>query len=641
MNDKTGKGSWVKKIVFAVVLAEVLYVILFNLALQLPLTQSLINQIRPEKFNVTWGNAWTWYPFRFHIRDASGSGQSRSQQWGFETASVSASIAVLPLFFKRVWINNVQVADSSYFQRPRLKPDKDYSELLAYYPSISSREVTDADTTPKKMKKAWHVDIEGIKLDGQFDYWVHQFRGRSRGTLEAELDVVSRGGVFSLTAPDIDLELDQHHISGMEMFSRGELSGEVAFEPFVPRENKGGKLIQFLLMNADVDLQVNSLAFINLFTRNFKTMKMDGTGTVKGHIHMERGHVLDETELTVEADNLNVGFLTHVIKGDGDIHIGIDPDEANQFDMDVLFNDVVMNHGGGQSLFSGLGLRLNYRTEADFFQKSAETDDQDDAEPGAPKKPFQLEFEIPTVGISDVSVFNYYLPPASPFKFRSGTADLTVDILLQADDADGFLSLKADAMQARVDEQVIQTDFRVDFTLVDGVPDDRFFDISGTKFHFENVKVDGEDEDFDQKNWAALIEINQAELNFDSPFALKTEAALTMTDSRPIVAVLGNQNDRPKWVKNMLTVEDVTGVVQLEMAENRILIPNAFIESEKIDFGAKGVIDEGLNDGVLYARYKKLDIVVKFSEGKRNIDLYRAKGKFDEYLLPAATEQTH
>ena len=41
-----------------------------------------------------------------------------------------------------------------------------------------------------------------------------------------------------------------------------------------------------------------------------------------------------------------------------------------------------------------------------------------------------------------------------------------------------------------------------------------------------------------------------------------------------------------------------------------------------------------MNDGVLYARYKKLDIVVKFSDGKRNIDLIRAKRKFDAYLLP-------
>ena len=211
--------------------------------------------------------------------------------------------------------------------------------MLAFYPSISGHEVTDADTTPRKDKKPWHVDIEGIKLDGQFDYWVHQFKGQSRGALEADLDVVSRGGMFSLTVPDIDIELGQHHTNGVEMFRRGELSGELAFAPFVPGENKGAKLLQFLLIDADIDIQVNSLAFVNLFTRNFKTMKMDGTGTVNGYIYMERGHVLDETELTVEADNLNVEFLSHVIRGNGEIHIGIYPDSANQFDMDVRFNN--------------------------------------------------------------------------------------------------------------------------------------------------------------------------------------------------------------------------------------------------------------------------------------------------------------
>jgi len=51
-------------------------------------------------------------------------------------------------------------------------------------------------------------------------------------------------------------------------------------------------------------------------------------------------------------------------------------------------------------------------------------------------------------------------------------------------------------------------------------------------------------------------------------------------------------------------------------------------------FGAKGVIDEGLSNGIVYARYKKLHIVVKITEGKKNIDLIRARGKFDEYHVP-------
>ena len=59
---------WIKRIAIAALVVEVIYVILFNLALQLPLTQSLINQIKPDKFHVSWENAWTWYPFRFHMQ---------------------------------------------------------------------------------------------------------------------------------------------------------------------------------------------------------------------------------------------------------------------------------------------------------------------------------------------------------------------------------------------------------------------------------------------------------------------------------------------------------------------------------------------------------------------------------------------
>ena len=130
--------AWLKKIISIALVAELVYVILFNLALQLPLTQTWLNQVRPDKFYITWENAWTWYPFRFHFRDTSGNGQSRSQQWEFESQAVSASIDVLPLFFKRVWIDRVRLSDTSYFQRPRLKPGKDYSELIPSYPPITS-----------------------------------------------------------------------------------------------------------------------------------------------------------------------------------------------------------------------------------------------------------------------------------------------------------------------------------------------------------------------------------------------------------------------------------------------------------------------------------------------------------------------
>ena len=225
MVKNKGGNPWIKRIALTVLIVEISYVILFNLALQLPLTQSLINQIKPDKFQISWEKAWTWYPFRIHIENASANGQSRSQQWEFSVRSVAASIDVLPLVFKRVWINDVLGTDISYLQRPRLKPNKDYAEILPFFPPINGREVTAVITTPKKKKRAWHVDIEGIRVDGDLSYWIHQFKGKAKGIIEADLDIVSRGGLFSMEIPNIDIELDTHYINGTrEIFRPGALS---------------------------------------------------------------------------------------------------------------------------------------------------------------------------------------------------------------------------------------------------------------------------------------------------------------------------------------------------------------------------------------------------------------------------------
>ena len=119
-------------------------------------------------------------------------------------------------------------------------------------------------------------------------------------------------------------------------------------------------------------------------------------------------------------------------------------------------------------------------------------------------------------------------------------------------------------------------------------------------------------------------------------FSLNEEFAPKIQERMDYYNSAGSNVDGLSAVKNQ--IEDVKGVVRLDMAENRILIPKAFIDSEKIDIGAKAIIKDDLSDGVIYARYKKLDFVVKFKDGKRNIDLLHARGKFDEYQLPVVTK---
>ena len=98
---------WLKRITLAVVVLELFYLGLGNLALRLPLTQTVLNTIRPDKFEVSWDEAWTWYPFRVHARGVSANGQSRRQQWQLELPVGSASISLLPLIFKHVNLSDL------------------------------------------------------------------------------------------------------------------------------------------------------------------------------------------------------------------------------------------------------------------------------------------------------------------------------------------------------------------------------------------------------------------------------------------------------------------------------------------------------------------------------------------------------
>ena len=55
-----------KRFVFIVVVAEFAYLLIINTLLYLPITQDVVNMIRPEKFQVSWDRAWSLYPFRLN-----------------------------------------------------------------------------------------------------------------------------------------------------------------------------------------------------------------------------------------------------------------------------------------------------------------------------------------------------------------------------------------------------------------------------------------------------------------------------------------------------------------------------------------------------------------------------------------------
>ena len=63
-----------KRILTILVIAQLAYLLIINGALRLSITQDLVNKIKPEKFQVSWERAWSFYPLRVHAEGITANG---------------------------------------------------------------------------------------------------------------------------------------------------------------------------------------------------------------------------------------------------------------------------------------------------------------------------------------------------------------------------------------------------------------------------------------------------------------------------------------------------------------------------------------------------------------------------------------
>lgn len=902
------------RIVKIVVLVEVAYLLLFNLALNLPLTQTLVNKIKPEKVAVSWDRAWTWYPLRVHARGVSANGQTSSRQWQADVASASASVSLLPLVTKTVRISALDAGNVDFRLRPRPKPDKDYAAIKAFFPPIEGRD-PESPATPRKKKegKGWTVEVDDIRARGNHEVWVFQVRGAMAGELGASLSYTSRGGPFSVSDGFAEVVVDTLSLNDeAAVQDGGSLSGRFGFAPFVPSENKGVKSLGFLSADVELDLPVDSLDFLDVYLLRFDGMEVDGEGIWRGRLNYDRGDLVTGTDMVVSASELILNAARYLVKGSGDITIAVGDDAPERLELGMTFGaleafhaedtrplvtgeklslevegdnrilpdaqretgtgrvavriprmavpdlaayqyllperwavtlnggtgelageadmsptDLVMDlrvvsdhadltfkgarfvtsldlglraaggaaetasldisgsylklfdaglasakeevspdwhaslllpegrlvipvanqtgdegfrsamqtlkqqpvrevlatvdadlvaqlsvsdlgwinqlfrspfelavSGGGEAdmrvvvrsgwLAEGTEVRvqptdlkvrvLDYVAQGDgridiSVQGGGDTPDMmlnaslddgslrrsgeeasvvegvslalaataQDVKIGTEPTVTAVDLKIPSARVTDMSVYNQYFPEKLPLRLTGGEAALSADVHLEQASAGGFVRLNTDGLKSRIDEQQLAAELALDVNLAGGVPSNMEFDISGSSVRLDQVRVEGAAEAFDEAGWAARFDLEEGRVVWKKPLELDAVATVSMRDSRPIVALLANHRGKHGWLEKLLTVEDIRGRAELSASSGRVRIPYAVVGSDKIEVGAKGMFDDTVREGIFFARFRKLDGILKVRDGERNFDIFGARAKFDSYI-PGQTD---
>jgi hypothetical protein len=891
---------------------EAAWLIVVNGLLHLPLTQDLVNAIRPEKFRVRWDSAWTAYPFQVSLDGVFANGNSKRQMWQLEAARVEGFINPLPLLWKTVALHDVSGRDIDYRQRPRPRPDRDYSRIEAWFPPIEGREVTPADLSPFRTSRPWRIELDEVEASGRLEYWVYQLQGEARGRLAGELEYRTRGGPLRLDLAAVELELGRHVLNGDSvMFEQARTRGALGFDPFRPRETKGLDLLRPLYFDLDVDVDLERLAFLDLFLLDFEHLTVDGSGQVVGRLVYDRGVVRPGTDLAIAARNLKLGLMGHRIEGLGSVSLRMDERTAGQMALGFYYGDLrVLHEADGAELLTGQGLVLtvggdgrvlpdpgerntslvieleigeldvpdfavgqrylperwpfrlhggrgvvrgsawirptayavdlalesdeadlglaDYRFLANLnaglklanpsmttggaradgsylridharlqrdgdasgdpwsagvelpggrfdLVASRRTDEHDvidlfhilseepmkdllagadgafdfrgdvsdlawlgvffggryrarvggsavfdgaarladglpapgtdvtirsgdllfnfldyatrgrgeirlqvdeggghddwrvavgldgadlrrrgdgasfvrdvrleatarfadvDLDPSTVPEDFGLTLRMPEARVTDVAVFNRYLPPDAPLALTGGGARLAADLVMQADDAQGWVRLDAEGVDLAIDDQDVRGDLRAEIAVVGGRPADMVFDVAGSRLRLENVGVSGAEAGFDDAGWFAELVLTRGDTVFVEPLVLGVDAELRASDSRPLVTLFRNQDGwRPEFIARALTVADISGNAKLEMADGRLRIPFAWLQGGTIEAGAKAELSGAGNRGVVYLKYGKLDAVLRIADGRRNLDILRARRTFDAYRV--------
>lgn len=635
-----------KRFVFIVVAAEFAYLIIINALLNLPITQDVVNLIRPEKFQVTWERAWSFYPLRLNAKGIAANGQARTQQWEAYATSGAASISLLPLISKDVYLSDVEAENIDYRQRPRLKPDRDYSNMLAFFPPITGREVMPVDTSELPKKRPWKIHVNGVAASGEHRFWVFNLQGTASGTAFGNLYTETRRGMFSLDVTDLDLDLGPAYLNGdAEIYEGGTVQGVLGFSPLIRRDNKGRRMLKFAYLDTQLDLTVGSFNFLNIFTAGLGNLDITGAGQVTGRLAVRDGYVRAGTELNATTSNLGVTIRDIDIAGVGSVLIQTPADADSPLQLDIHYDTLTATRTEESDAFlRGTALRLAYSgsnfilPDPDMSFKELWSDEA--ARERRAMNTFDLA--INDAKVLDMSAFNYYLPSEAAFAFAGGETALNAQVSLTEDTISGTIDLDSAAMKVQVDDQSFEADLDADIVIQSGVPRDLKANISGSSLRLFNVRVDGNEESFDGDYWSTSLTFTDAEGTFIKPIDVNASAALTVSDTRPLVTFFDNRNKPPKWLSNMMAVKNLAGEAELEVTGGAIRIPLAYVDSEKAEVGVKGVIADGERTGLVFARFKKFSTLLKRFDGKRNVDIIKPRAKFDRYQIsdPAAPLDT-
>jgi len=622
---------WLVGIAIACVAFELVYLVAAHFMLKGDTLARLINK-KPEKMRITWSSARSWFPGVVTVDELEIRGQTRRIQWYLAADEVHARISLLRLPLKRVHLSSAQTAGIDFRLRRRLDPPaKDGEEGSPreirgseYFPEIPGF-INPPDPTPedlyppkKKLKKPWTIHLGGVDVDGPIRVAVGRMRLEGEG-------VVS-GAMTYRTRDTIEVRRGNLRLTEGRLIIDSEVASDDLTLDVTSRWRafpaKGAKLPQILegvsgSFAIAGDIHTKTSVPIELVPG----LPISGTGRLDTTLRLKDGTLQPDSSYAFTSDDLRVGLLGLTAVGSakvaGTTRAGeSDPRTEVTIDLDSfeLLNPedaAVGIHG------SGLAVRASWDGQSLAHWKPATS----------------VEVELPPAEISDVGVVGRLLPVNLGFAVTSGTGTLSARLAVDADrQASGQMDLTTQQLRLEARGVPMRADLGVHATLTRGDLQQRRFEIAEATITVDNAVNESLEQKKQEKRgpWWCSLKLTKGTLTFGRPMTASGAMAMKMRDIRPVVAVINEFSNPPKWMSLLPDVKNIDGSMVIDADGTATSVKDVDITGESLQILGSLRLAEKKANGRIYVKYKGVAAGIGLDHGKSSIHLVKPREWFDE-----------
>lgn len=622
---------WLLGIAIACVALEIVYLVAASLMLRGDRLTRLINK-KPEKMQITWTSARSWFPGVVTVDELEIRGQTRRIQWYVAADDVHARISLLSLPLKRVHLSSAHTAGIDFRLRRRLDPPaKEGDEGTPreirgseHFPEIPgftnppNPKPEDIYPAKKKLKKPWTIHLGGVDVDGPIRVAVGRMRLDGEGVASGAMTyrtrdfVEVRRGNLVLTKGRliIDSEVASDDLS-LDVTSR--------WRTFPAKGAKLPQILEGVSGSFAIAGNIHNKASVPI--ELVPGLPISATGRLDTTLRLKDGTLQPDSSYAFTSDDLRVGLLGLTAAGSakvaGTTRAG-DSGPRTEVTIDLDSFEFLNPEGAAMGIQgSGLAVRAAW-----------------DGQSLAHWKPATLvEVKLPRAEISDLGVIGRLLPVSLGFAVTSGTGTLSAQLAVDADRrASGQLDLTTQQLRLEARGVPMRADLGIHTTLTRGDLQERRFEIAEATITVDNAMNEALDHKEQKKRgpWWCSLKLTQGTLVFGRPMTASGALAMKLRDIRPIVTIINEFSDPPKWISLLPDVKNIDGSMIIDADGTATAVKEADITGQSLQMLGSLRLAEKKADGRIYVKYKGVAAGIGLDHGKSSLHLVKPREWFDK-----------